>query len=362
MAQRPRLYGVVVGVFALCCAIILVPYHFHATVNHPSLITYMGIGRSDIRIDLRQIDLGQAQFDHVLATIAADPDITRYAPLVTVRYPLLQADGTQGTIAVETGDFTLFPLEYIHGSEPRTAHQIALSVLNARDLELHIGDTLVLVVEGEQHPMTVSGIYQDVTNGGRTAKAPLPRHGQPVLRYALVADVHPGVDIVAKTAQYAHAFHPARVTDLDGYIAETMGGIVGQLSTVVRAAATIGVVVTALMTALFLKMLLVKDRSRIAVMQSIGFSLQHIRLQYHSTALTLLAVGIASGTLLSNTLGPRVVGLLWSFLGAARIRFIIHPLPAYLLFPLLLAATVALTTVISVSRLKDTGIATAIAE
>ncbi|MCA1754848.1 MAG: FtsX-like permease family protein [Spirochaeta sp.] len=117
-----------------------------------------------------------------------------------------------------------------------------------------------------------------------------------------------------------------------------------------------------LITALFLKMVLIKDRSRIAIMKSLGFSLQHIRLQYLSTALVLLAIGVVAGTVLSNTVGERAVGLLWSFMGAAQIRFVIHPLQAYLLLPLLLASAVVLTTLVSVSRIKNTNIATTIVE
>jgi putative ABC transport system permease protein len=362
VAQRPRLFVLVVAVFAVCSAIILVPFHFHSTMTDPSLISYMGIGRSDIRIDLRQTGLGRARFDRMVAAVAADPEIALYSPLVTARFTLVKEDGTPESIAVETGDFSRFPLEFVSGSAPHQEHQIALSVLNARDMDRTVGDSLVLLVDGEERTMLVSGIYQDVTNGGRTAKAPLPVHDEAVLWYALIADLHPGVDVARKTAEYSQLFHPARITDIDGYINETLGHTIAQLSGVVTAAILIGLGVAILITSLFLKMVLVKDRSRIAIMKSLGFSLRHIRLQYQSMALALLTTGIVAGTVVSNTLGERAVGVLWAFMGAEQIKFVIHPIEAYVLLPLLLAASVVLTTLASVSQIRNTSIAKTIVE
>lgn len=362
VTQRPRLFALVVGIFAVCSAIILVPFHFHSTLNDPSLTAYMGISRSDIRIDLRQTDLVATRFEEMLDTVAIDPDIARFSPLVTARYTLVHENGRNESIAVETGDFSRFPLEFFSGSAPSDEDEIALSVLKAQDLGRGPGDSLVLLVDGSERAMTVSGIYQDVTNGGRTAKAPLPVDEETVLWYSLIVDLKPGVDVGHKTAEYSRLFHPARVTDLDGYIEETLGQTISQLARVVAGAIAIGLVVATLITALFLKMVLIKDRSRIAIMKSLGFSLRHIRLQYLSTSLVLLVTGVAAGTLLSNTVGERAVGLLWSFMGAAQIRFVIHPLQAYLLLPLLLAAAVVLTTLVSVSRIKNTSIATTIVE
>lgn len=362
VTQRPRLYALVVGVFAVCAAIVLVPFHFYSTMNDPSLIAYMGISRSDIRIDLRQTDLVGTRFEEMVETVATDPEVARYSPLVTARFTLLTEDRGRESIAIETGEFDRFRLEFFSGSAPRNGNEIALSVLKAKDLDRAVGDTLRLLVGGAERTMTVSGIYQDVTNGGRTAKAPLPPNGETVLWYSLIVDLQPGVNVAGKTAEYSQLFHPARITDLDGYIDETLGQTISRLAGVVVAAICIGLVVAVLITALFLKMLLIKDTARIAVMKSLGFSLRHIRLQYQSTALALLTIGVAAGTVLSNTLGERAVGLLWSFMGAAQIRFVIHPLQAYLLLPLLLAGAVVVTTVMSVSRIRNTSIATTIVE
>jgi putative ABC transport system permease protein len=62
------------------------------------------------------------------------------------------------------------------------------------------------------------------------------------------------------------------------------------------------------------------------------------------------------GTIFANTAGQRLVSMLWAFMGAAQINFVVDPLQAYLLIPLLLMLTVSITTVASIAGIKDTSI------
>jgi putative ABC transport system permease protein len=125
----------------------------------------------------------------------------------------------------------------------------------------------------------------------------------------------------------------------------------------------VGLAVSVLITSLFMMMLITKDSNQIAIMRSLGFSLRNIRTQYLTRALFLLAFGIVLGTLFSNTLGQQLVSVVWSLLGASRIRFVIDPLQAYVLYPLLLMATVSVTTILSTrTGIKETNIAEMIME
>jgi putative ABC transport system permease protein len=235
-------------------------------------------------------------------------------------------------------------------------------VLNAQDRGKQVGDSLVLLVNGEEKTLTVSGIYQDVTNGGRTAKAALPYNPETVLWYTVSLDLKSPDQIAEKVHEYSEAFYPARITDLEGYVAQTLGNTIQQLRKVTVAAIVVGLLVAMLMTSLFLNMLIARDASQIAIMKGLGFSLRHIRIQYLTKAIALLVVGIILGTLFSNTVGQRLVSVLWGFMGASHIRFVIDPVQAYLLLPLLLLGTVAITTIISIVGIKDTSIIDMIVE
>lgn len=361
--QRSRLYGLLAFVFFFCAVIIIIPIHFLTTIQSPTFISYMGTGQSDIRIDLRQSEDVADRFDSTVAYLTADPDVAKLSPLVTSQFTIMQSDGTLETLNIETGDFSLFPLDYVKGTAPQQENEIALSFLNAGEMEKQIGDTVTLVIEGQEREMVVSGIYQDITNGGRTAKATLPYNPQTVIWYTVNLNLASDANIEEKMLEYSQIFDPARVTDTASFVSQTVGNTVQQLKTVTVVTVVVGLALSVLITSLFMMMLITKDTNQIAIMRSLGFSLRHIRTQYLTRALFLLAFGIVLGTLFSNTLGQQLVSVVFSLQGASRIRFVIDPLQAYVMYPLLLMFTVAVTTILSTrSGIKETNIAQMIME
>lgn len=351
--QRFRMFALLGFIFFFCTFIIILPVHFLGTITSPSFISYMGIGRSDIRVDLRQSDSVDRRFTEMIEYIKTDADVARYSPLVTSQFTLFTDNGEEETLSIESGDFSRFPLDYIHGGAPLQENEIALSYLQAKDMEKEVGDPLSLLVEGQALEMTVCGIYQDVTNGGRTAKTILPYNADKVLWYTVSIDLVAQADITQKTHEHSERFYPARVTDMKSYISQTLGTTIDQLGRVTLVAIAAGVAVAILITALFLKMIISKDAARIAIMKSLGFTLHHIRIQYLSNTLVLLAGGLLIGTLFSNTLGQRLVSLLWSQMGASKISFVIDPLRAYILMPLLLVSAVSIATALSINAIKE---------
>ncbi|REK54652.1 MAG: ABC transporter permease [Thermobacillus sp.] len=360
--QRLRMFGLLFFVFAASAFLLLVPIHFLNTIQSPDFVSYLGIGRSDLRIDLQYSDRMNDRFRRTVDAIRQDGDVERFSPLVTSRFRLLNDDGTVDLLNVETGDFTIFPLEYVQGGAPLRDNEIALSVQNAREMERRVGDTIRLLVGGEEKVMVVSGIYQDITNGGRTAKARLPYDPDSVLWYTISLDLKPGVDAKTKIAQYEKAFEPAKVTDLKGYIQQTLGQTIAQLRNLAILAFFVSIFLSMLMTALFLSLLIAKERPHTAILHSIGFAHRHIRTQYVTMSLAVLIAGIVIGTILSNTLGQILVGAIWSLLGASNIRFVIEPVQAYVVCPLILMLVVVVTTWIGTGPNRKVNIAEMIKE
>lgn len=349
---RFKMYRLLLLVFVLCSFIMIVPINFLHTIQTPDFIQYMGVERSDIRIDIQQSDDMDQQFNKVVMHIERDEDIQKFAPFVTSQYKLINRDGLEENIHVETGDFSVFPLEYVKGRAPKREDEIALSYLNAKELEKNVGDPIVIVANGQERELTVRGIYQDVTNGGRTAKALLPENKEGVLWYKVILDVKPHVNTREKMDAYADLFYPAKVTDLKGYVTQTFGNTIEQLRTFTVIAIVIALLVSMLITSLFLKMLLAKDHLQIAIMKSIGFSLYDIRSQYVTRTLLVLVMGIIVGTICANTIGERMVGALMSLMGASDIQFVIDPMKAYILCPSILMIVVAITTILSAAPIR----------
>ena len=362
LLQRFRLFGLLTFIYFFAAFITILPLHFLTTIESPEFITYMGIGKSDIRIDLRQTDEIDRRFEELLAAVGSDPDVARFTPLVSSQFVLLKDNGEKEPLIVETGDFSLFPLDYLDGHAPQNDEEIALSYLNSSDLEKNPGDYVTLLVDGREVSMRVCGVYQDITNGGRTAKSLIPYNRQKVTIYAVSLDLKSPEAIAAKVREYGEAFAPARITDLGNYLSQTLGATISQVRKVVIVAQVVGIGVAMLITSLFLRMLISKDQRRIAIMKSIGFPLSAVRLQYLTTAISLLSLGIVAGTLFANTAGQKLVSAVLSLLGAARIHFVVEPLRSCLLLPSLMIFSVAVTTVLSITGIRNHSITAIVAE
>ncbi|WP_301246609.1 ABC transporter permease [Paenibacillus vandeheii] len=361
--QRLNMFRLLLFVFIISSFIMIVPVNFLNTLQAPSFISYMGVGQSDIRIDLRHSEDIEQRYSELIEYIQKDTNVLKYSAFVTSQFKVLNSEGGYDHLSVETGDFNVFPLSYVKGVAPKNENEIALSDANSNEMKKKTGDTLILLVNGKEKTMTVSGIYQDVTNGGKTAKARLPYNQDRVLWYVLSLDLKDdGSTISDKIAEYAQTFAPAKVTDLQGYLYQTLGGTIHQLKLVTVLALVVALLVTILITSLFLKMLVAKDSGDIAILKSLGFPISSIQFKYVAMSLIVLGVGVLIGTVLSNTAGQLMISLIMAYFGASHIVFVIDPLKSYVLCPLLLAATIICTAIISIQSIKESSISKMIAE
>lgn len=345
-----KAYGLLCFVFIISSFLMVVPLNTLSTIQSPDFITYMGAGQSDIRIDLQQAGNMEQRYQDMIDYIEGDSDISAYAALLTSTFQAVDRDGLYENIKVEIGDFTTFPLEYSQGEAPRQEDEIALSSMNATDFGKNVGDPFTLVVEGEERDLTVCGIYQDVTNGGQTAKALLPYDPDNILWYIVNLNVKEGTDLSAKIEEYGNAFYPAKVADMEDYMSQTLGNITRQLRLAVQFACGLSIGISVLITAMFFKMLTAKDASQISIMRGLGFSLKDIRLQYITRILLVLLTGIVMGTVMAGVLGGGLASVIIP--GVSSIRFQISPLVSYFLCPLALVAAVTVTVLASSIAIK----------
>lgn len=359
--SRFTMFGLLFFVVVTSLFIVLVPVNILNTLQSPRFISYMGVGQSDIRMDVQKSDQMEQRFSDIIAELKNDPDIAKFAPLITSRFKVMGSDGVWESLNVETGDFSIFPLSYMEGGAPNSANEIALSDLNAKELNKKVGDTVQLEVGGASRSLTVTGIYQDITNGGRTAKARLPHDPKNVIWYVVALDVKPEVSIQAKMDQYTKQFYPAKITHLESYLSQTLGTTIRQLKLVTGLSIGIAILISGLITSLFLKMLLAKDASQIAILRSIGFTVGDIRSQYLVRILFVTGLGIMMGTIAANTMGERFAQILGSFMGASKLQFEISPMIAYFILPSLFMLVVTLTSITCTLSIKKSSIAKLIA-
>jgi putative ABC transport system permease protein len=163
--SRKSLYVTMFLVLVISSFILIVPQNIHNTISARSFMTYMGVGESDISVQLSQTqtdDIQQATAD-MDAALSADKNIARYTVLSGMVFSMPTENGRIERLRVDLGDHTAFPVRYSQGSAPITDAEIALSSLYVEELGKTLGDDVTLMVDGEEKHLTVCGIYSDIT-------------------------------------------------------------------------------------------------------------------------------------------------------------------------------------------------------
>lgn len=342
---RKRLYLTMLVILVLAVFIIIVPQNLHNTISSEDFISYMGIGDCDMRIDIQQTANKLEKTAEIAKTMEQDDAVSSYAVLITKMFTVKMDDGTEERIKIEMGNHSVFPLNYAEGMAPAADDEIALSVMNANELGKGIGDNLTLIIDDEEVSLTVSGTYSDVTNGGKTAKAAFSNSSEDIMWSVVSAEFAENSIIEEKVQEYADKFLFAKVSGIDEYIFKTFGSTIRSVGKATQAAVGVSLIIASLITLLFMRMLTVKDRYSIAVMKTFGFTNLDITIQYAARSIFVLLFAVVLGTFLANTLGETLVEGVISLFGAASFDFVVNPLSAYLLFPLLLTAVVLAATV-----------------
>lgn len=315
-------------VFAFAAFLITLPINMQDTVQDPSFITYMGIGSCDIRVDIQKGNDPEAQKNALLQQLYDDQDISQYAVFQNGYIQVKNADGDWEYLRISSGDETVFPIEYLEGAAPNPnpeKRELSTSYMEAQQLGLKLGDHVTVKQGDIITDYTLSGIYQDVTYSGKTGKAPLHFTEDASEGYIFYLKLNDGVSITEKVKELREISMGGRVTPIQEFVKQTLGGIIGNVGKVIVATTILSLILIALITTMFLQLITAKEHSAIAIKKSIGFTNRDIRLQFGIRIFMIQLAAIITGTILTNTLGEVLFGALLSSFGAAQIKLLRNP-------------------------------------
>lgn len=335
LGRRWAMFLLLFFVFAISVFIMVVPMGAASTIRSPQFITYMGVGPSDIRLDLQHADDDTAVlFNESVDALQADPDVAEFAALITTRHEVIGAQGEAVNLYIESGDHEVLPVRYAEGRASTHENEIALSLLALAETGYQVGDSLPVTVGEEIRDLEIVGSYQDITHGGKTAKAVLPADSGATMWYVLAAGLVDGADPETVADQLSARLPGVRVSQIAHYRDQQLGPIATQITLVALLSALTAIALAVLMSMMFTRMLLAGDRGQIAIQRAIGASGRDIRAQYLTRILTVLALGVPAGLLVALTLGEQLFNLMFEvmfggtaylFQGTSRIDLTLDP-------------------------------------
>ena len=330
-----RAWVLVPVVFFLTAVLITLPTNLLSTFESPRFITYMGMPDRDVLAAVQFQEDVDGVREQLLTAMEGDDRLTDLQVYANVQYGI---DGEEGRdiLRVQIGDFTGHTFLFDEGGAPQDG-QIALSVLNADKFQASVGGELTIDNADETVTVEVSGVYQDITDGGLTAKMP-GEVTEGASAYAVYANVADGTDPADVAAEYGEQFPTADVWPMQEYLQQLLAYLTDALRSAAWISLVFGVGVAVLITSLYLKLRLTRDRSKMGVLSAVGFSARELVAQVTMKTLLVVVVGVVAGVVFAATVGESMVGALLAAVGVgfSSLSFFPNPWLAYVLYPLLL--------------------------
>jgi putative ABC transport system permease protein len=358
-------FVIVFMVMFIVSGIMIVPMNILNTMKSKEFITYMGSSMDDILIEIDSGENLGSRYETIKKLLKEDADIREYKEFRSVRVETINSEDKWMNLHVDCGIYAGKELKYLDGKAPSTENEIALSKLNADEIGKKTGESTTIRFNGMEKAFIISGIYQDVTSGGNTAKAIYSFAGVDAEKYQFTINLVDGAAAGQKASQWSGKTGGGYdIEPMEEFINQTLGGVYRQVEVATTAVVVIGILLAALIVVLFMKLRLAKDVAQIAAMKAIGFTNSDVRKQYLYRIGMVSIAGIFAGTLISNILGESLVSAALSMagFGISRITFIINPWTAFVISPLVLLAVAGGMTWITTGQIREYNIISLINE
>lgn len=351
--NRKKIYLTMLLVLILSSFIMIVPATLYHTSSSEEFAESIGFNHEiDIATSLYQSTNSLENQEKIESYLKNDPDVETFTKISTKNFDVKEAGATDSVLSVELGNHQKFPVDYLQGKAPQKKNEIALSTINADEYHKKIGDPIVLVRDGREETFTVCGIYANLFNGGKTAKAIFEDTTASMIWTDISIKLKDSSKLTEKMRQYKKDLPFAKMNNADQFRDQTFGSTIQSVKLIAIGALLVALLVTGLVTSLFMKLLLAKDKKEIATLKALGFTNQKIGHQYLARSLTILIVGLVLGTILSMTVGKTMSGLVAMALGGVNIQ-LTGSLLIYLGCPfLMLVVTVLATKMVTIQAGK----------
>lgn len=355
--RRKKIYATMLLVFILSSFIMIVPAIIYNTVSDVSFVENLGFSKEmDMMVSLYESEDNEKDEQTIEEYLEKDPDVVDYRKIITKNFFVKEKGSSNNVLAVELGNHQKFPVAYTNGQAPKKSDEIALSTVNAETYKKQVGDQLVLIQEDQEITFTVSGIYANLFNGGKTAKATFEDQHSERMWTNIYVKLKDSEQLSQKMKQYQKALPFAKLDNARMHRDQTYGATIKSLSFVAIGSIVVALAITALITALFMKLLLAKDKKEIATIKALGFTNKDLGKQYLARSVAILLIGLSFGTVLSMTLGKTLAAAMAAMVGMVNVQMSGTPL-IYIGCPILMLVVTILATKAVTSQAGQVNIA-----
>lgn len=352
-------YGIIFSLLLIVTFLVTVPYRMVHTMEDKEFSTYMGSAVCDALIEVEQgeeLEIRKEAAEKLLLSEKEKNNVSDYKVLRRVRLQAEDSEGKWQGIHIDTGEKAGEGIKYLKGKQPETEKKLALSSLMAEQLGKKEGDTVKILLNGAEQEFVVSGIYQDVTSGGRTAKAVYDFKEAEAEQYTFEVNFGKAPESEERITVWRETLGSGYTVEyMEDFIAQTLGGVTAQVRQASMAAFVIGICLIGMIVMLFQKLRIAREGKMLAGKKAIGIPVSDICRQELYPVLLAGGMGAVAGLALAGIVGDRIFGALFSVmgLGIEQIEFAAMPIMMYVLIPVMLLVVLGMVTMVSCRQIKS---------
>lgn len=355
--NRLKSYTSLILTLVLSTAIILIPVNLTNTIVTPKFLEYFGTVGADFYTKTEMVEKSVDEIQKEKAAISQKFRENGFEVTLTANYALMIkyiADDGQDNrrINAQKNDQDE-SIPYLEGTAPILKNEIAITTMMSEKYGKKVGDNIQFEINGERSNFIISGLFQSISNEGYGVWIARDYNPQIVAAYLFSGNINAPEEQKAEIMKGIQSqFSGLNIKTGMEMLGEITGGFMGQLRSINALLTAIICIITFFITSLFVRLLITKEVHGIAVMKSIGFTNSAIRLWQVLRILIIMAVSLILGVIVANTLGGRLLGLIFRIFGLTKLDLTIVPLQVYLFYPLLILAVVMLAVYTSCGQIK----------
>lgn len=355
--NRLKSYTSLILTLILSSAIILIPVNLTNTIVTPKFLEYLGTIGADFYSSTVVAEKPVEQIQQDKALLSKRLKDQGFEVTLTANYTVSTkyiSDNGQANRRIngqkndQNGS-----VEILEGTAPLLKNEIAITTIMSGKYGKRVGDNITFEIGGVKGTFMISGLFQSISNEGYAVWIARDYELKTIPAYMFSGELHAPEQAKAGMMKEIQQQFPEQgfKTSFE-LLGEITGGFMGQLHSINGLLTAIICLITFFITSLFVRLMIAKEVHGISVMKSIGFTNAAIRRWQALRILIIMSVSLVLGVIAANTLGSRLLGLIFRIFGLTSLQLNILPLQVYLLYPLLILAVVMLAVYTSCGQIK----------
>ncbi len=241
------------------------------------------------------------------------------------------------------------------GKTPVLDNEIVFSEKLLKKMGLKVGDSIFIETPKGRRKLIISGAYQNFMQMGQSAfigEAMDLSEVQPSGMYMMQCYLNNQKMSDKILNDMKEQFPQYDIYNVQEAMATQLGSASSQLEMVKWLILVVICGVNVMVTILMMKIFILGEKSQIAVLKSIGYSMKSLRLWQSLRMGIAMLIGIVIGVILSVPLNTILLRPIFAMMGAVHMKIQVNPLEAYLIYPLVLLIVINIVAYIGSSTIR----------